>query len=176
MSWQEKLQDAGIDESSMPNMVKKAVNDLKAFQKEADKITTLLERDDLSESKRQQLEDDYDTLVESIENQEDVIEKKIDQWNKNKDGYAARGEKLAAARLAKKQAKGGATSGSTPTPQAQPPQPPQPPVQAVVINDNQGQGQNNEPTQKKSGGWGWLLLIGVVAIASLGAINLSKDE
>jgi hypothetical protein len=29
---------------------------------------------------------------------------------------------------------------------------------------------------KKSGGWGWLLLIGVVAIASLGAINLSKDE
>jgi hypothetical protein len=159
MSWQEKLQDAGIDESSMPNMVKKAVNDLKAFQKEADKITTLLERDDLSESKRQQLEDDYDTLVESIENQEDVIEKK-----------------LAAAILAKKQAKGGATSGSNPTPQAQPPQPPQPPVQAVVINDNQGQGQNNEPTQKKSGGWGWLLLIGVVAIASLGAINLSKDE
>jgi hypothetical protein len=53
MSWQEKLQDAGIDESSMPNMVKKAVNDLKAFQKEADKITTLLERDDLNESKRQ---------------------------------------------------------------------------------------------------------------------------
>jgi len=173
MSWQEKLQDAGIDESSMPNMVKKAVNDLKAFQKEADKITTLLERDDLSESKRQQLEDDYDTLVESIENQEDVIEKKIEQWNKNKDGYAARGEKLAAARLAKKQAKGGATSGSNPTPQAQPPQPPQPPanVEPILVNAEE---VKDEP--KKSGGWGWLLLIGVVAIASLGAINLSKDE
>jgi DNA gyrase/topoisomerase IV subunit A len=175
MSWQEKLQDAGIDESSMPNMVKKAVNDLKAFQKEADKITTLLERDDLNESKRQQLEDDYDTLVESIENQEEVIEKKIEQWNKNKDGYAARGEKLAAARLAKKQAKGGATSDATPTPQAQPqpPQPPQPPtsVEPIVVNAEE---VKDEP--KKSGGWGWLLLIGVVAIASLGAINLSKDE
>jgi DNA gyrase/topoisomerase IV subunit A len=173
MSWQEKLQDAGIDESSMPNMVKKAVNDLKAFQKEANRITNLLEKDDLSESKREQLEEDYDTLVESIENQEEVIEKKIEQWNKNKDGYAARGEKLAAARLAKQQAKGGATSGSNPTPQSQPPQPPQPPanVEPILVNAEE---VKDEP--KKSGGWGWLLLIGVVAIASLGAINLSKDE
>jgi hypothetical protein len=74
--------------------------------------------------------------------------------------------------LAKKQAKGGATSDATPTPQAQP-QPPQPPtsVEPIVVNAEE---VKDEP--KKSGGWGWLLLIGVVAIASLGAINLSKDE
>jgi hypothetical protein len=77
--------------------------------------------------------------------------------------------------LAKKQAKGGATSDATRTPQAQPqpPQPPQPPtsVEPIVVNAEE---VKDEP--KKSGGWGWLLLIGVVAIASLGAINLSKDE
>lgn len=170
MSWQEKLQDVGLTESNMPNMVKKAVNELKAFQKEADKITNLLERDDLSDNKREQLEEDYDNLVASIENQEDVIEKKIEQWNKNKDGYAARGEKLAAARLAKQQAKAGAQVSST---QATPPQPPQPPAVAHAISV-EAEEIKNPP--KKSSGWGWLVLIGVVAIASLGAINLSKDE
>ena len=170
MSWQEKLQDVGLNESNMPNMVKKAVNELKAFQKEADKITTLLERDDLSDNKREQLEEDYDNLVATIENQEDVIEKKIEQWNKNKDGYAARGEKLAAARLAKQQAKAGAQVSST---QATPPQPPQPPVVAQAISVDAEEIKN---PPKKSSGWGWLVLIGVVAIASLGAINLSKDE
>lgn len=170
MSWQEKLQDVGLTESNMPNMVKKAVNELKAFQKEADKITNLLERDDLSDNKREQLEEDYDNLVASIESQEDVIEKKIEQWNKNKDGYAARGEKLAAARLAKQQAKAGAQVSST---QATPPQPPQPPAVAQAISV-EAEEIKNPP--KKSSGWGWLVLIGVVAIASLGAINLSKDE
>lgn len=170
MSWQEKLKDVGLTESNMPNMVKKAVNELKAFQKEADKITNLLERDDLSDNKREQLEEDYDNLVASIENQEDVIEKKIEQWNKNKDGYAARGEKLAAARLAKQQAKAGAQVSST---QATPPQPPQPPAVAQAITV-EAEEIKNPP--KKSSGWGWLVLIGVVAIASLGAINLSKDE
>lgn len=170
MSWQEKLQDVGLTESNMPNMIKKAVNELKAFQKEADKITNLLERDDLSENKREQLEEDYDNLVASIESQEDVIEKKIEQWNKNKDGYAARGEKLAAARLAKQQAKAGAQVSST---QATPPQPPQPPAVAQAISV-EAEEIKNPP--KKSSGWGWLVLIGVVAIASLGAINLSKDE
>lgn len=170
MSWQEKLQDVGLTESNMPNMIKKAVNELKAFQKEADKITNLLERDDLSDNKREQLEEDYDNLVASIESQEDVIEKKIEQWNKNKDGYAARGEKLAAARLAKQQAKAG---GQVPSTQATPPQPPQPPVVAQAISV-EAEEIKNPP--KKSSGWGWLVLIGVVAIASLGAINLSKDE
>ena len=170
MSWQEKLQDVGLNESNMPNMIKKAVNELKAFQKEADKITNLLERDDLSDNKREQLEEDYDNLVASIESQEDVIEKKIEQWNKNKDGYAARGEKLAAARLAKQQAKAG---GQVPSTQATPPQPPQPPVVAQAISV-EAEEIKNPP--KKSSGWGWLVLIGVVAIASLGAINLSKDE
>lgn len=171
MSWQEKLGDVGLNESNMPNMIKKAVNELKAFQKEADKITTLLERDDLSDNKREQLEEDYDNLVASIENQEEVIEKKIEQWNKNKDGYAARGEKLAAARLAKQQAKAGAQVGSTQA--TPPPQPPQPPAIAQPISV-QAEEIKNPP--KKSSGWGWLVLIGVVAIASLGAINLSKDE
>jgi DNA gyrase/topoisomerase IV subunit A len=170
MSWQEKLQDVGLNESNMPNMIKKAVNELKAFQKEADKITNLLERDDLSDNKREQLEEDYDNLVASIESQEDVIEKKIEQWNKNKDGYAARGEKLAAARLAKQQAKAGAQVSST---QATPPQPPQPPAVAQAISVEAEEIKN---PSKKSSGWGWLVLIGVVAIASLGAINLSKDE
>jgi DNA gyrase/topoisomerase IV subunit A len=170
MSWQEKLQYVGLTESNMPNMIKKAVNELKAFQKEADKITNLLERDDLSDNKREQLEEDYDNLVASIESQEDVIEKKIEQWNKNKDGYAARGEKLAAARLAKQQAKAGAQVSST---QATPPQPPQPPAVAQAISV-EAEEIKNPP--KKSSGWGWLVLIGVVAIASLGAINLSKDE
>lgn len=170
MSWQEKLKDVGLNESNMPNMIKKAVNELKAFQKEADKITNLLERDDLSDNKREQLEEDYDNLVASIESQEDVIEKKIEQWNKNKDGYAARGEKLAAARLAKQQAKAG---GQVPSTQATPPQPPQPPVVAQAISV-EAEEIKNPP--KKSSGWGWLVLIGVVAIASLGAINLSKDE
>lgn len=171
MSWQEKLQDVGLNESNMPNMIKKAVNELKAFQKEADKITNLLERDDLSDNKREQLEEDYDNLVASIESQEDVIEKKIEQWNKNKDGYAARGEKLAAARLAKQQAKAGAQVSSTQV--TPPPQPPQPPAVAQAISV-EAEEIKNPP--KKSSGWGWLVLIGVVAIASLGAINLSKDE
>lgn len=172
MSWQEKLAAVGLDESNMPNMIKKAVSDLKAFQKEANKITSLLEDESLSDAKREKLEDDYDTLVESIESQEDVIEKKIDQWNKNKDGYAKRGEALKAAKLAKQQAKqeGVTTSTSQATP---PPQPPQPPTQPEVVSV---EAEEIKPTEKKGGGWGWLVLVGIVAIASLGVINISKDE
>lgn len=172
MSWQEKLAAVGLDESNMPNMIKKAVSDLKAFQKEANKITSLLEDESLSDAKREKLEDDYDTLVESIESQEDVIEKKIDQWNKNKDGYAKRGEALKAAKLAKQQAKqeGVTTSTSQATP---PPQPPQPPTQPQVVSV---EAEEIKPTEKKGGGWGWLVLVGIVAIASLGVINISKDE
>lgn len=175
MSWQQRLAEVGLDESNLPNMIKKAVNDLKAFQKEASKISTQLESDSLSDRKREELEEAYDTLVESIESQEEVIEKKIDQWEKNKDGYAARGEALKAARMAKKGQKAQGQQTST----NEPPQAPQgvtvttPPAQqepiAVVAEEI-------KPTEKKGGGWGWLVLVGVVAIASLGVINLSKNE
>jgi hypothetical protein len=174
MSWQQRLSEVGLTESTLPNMIKKAVNDLKAFQKEAAKINSQLESDSLSDRKREELEEAYDTLVESIESQEQVIEKKIDQWEKNKDGYAARGEALKAARMAKKGEK------VQSQPQAQePPQAPQgvvvttPPAQNEPISV---EAEEVKPTEKKSSGLGWLVLIGIVAIASLGAINLSKNE
>lgn len=170
MLWKENLAKVGLDESNMPKMIRRAVDELEAFQKEMDKITNLLERDDLSDNKREQLEEDYDNLEASVENQEIVIDKKIAQWSKNKDGYAIRGHKLAASRLAKQQAKRGGQVQSTQVP---PPQPPQLPAVAQPISV-QAEEMKNPP--KKSSGWGWLVLIGVVAIVSLGAINLSKDE
>jgi len=149
MAWQEQLEALGIDNSNMPNMIKKAVKDLYDFQSTLEKIEQTLQRDDLSE----------------------IVEKKIAQWEKNKDGYEARAEKLKAAAAAKRGTKVAkaqpssepipAPAGVVVTPAAPPPQPPQPAT---------------DPAPKKKGGFGWIALGLVVAVLTAGAVIINKDE
>lgn len=171
MAWQEQLEALGIDNSNMPNMIRKAVKDLYDFQNTLEKLQEQLEDDDLSERERGKIEEQVEVLEESIEEQESIVEKKIAQWEKNKDGYEARAEKLKAAAAAKrgtKVAKAQPSSEPTPapagvvvTPAAPPPQPPQPAT---------------DPAPKKKGGFGWIALGLVVAVLTAGAVIINKDE
>ena len=172
MSWQTQLEALGIDDSNMPNMIRKAIKDLYSFQSTKEKIEGLLERDDLSDNKREQYEDEVETLEASIEAQEEVIEKKIALWEKNKHVYEANTQKLKAAAQAKKGtkvAKGTPQPESEPAPapagvvvtQSVPPQPPQPAT---------------DPAPKKKGGFGWIAVGLVVAVLTAGAVIINKDE
>lgn len=170
MSWQTRLEAIGIDESNMPNMIKKAIKDLYSFQSTKEKLESLLERDDLSDNKREQYEDEVETLEESIEAQEEVIEKKIALWEKNKHIYEANTEKLRAMGKARKGIKvAKTTSEPTPAPAPEgvvvtPPAPPQPPQPAT------------DPAPKKKGGIGWIAIGLVVAVLTAGAVIINKDE
>jgi len=168
MAWQEQLEALGIDNSNMPNMIKKAVKDLQEFVSAHERISKFLERDDLSERKREEYEEQLEVLDESIEQQEVVIEKKIAQWDKNKDAYAERIQKMQKAR----ELKSGGKVASQPAP-AQASEPASAPAGVVV--------QNNEPTPtpsepKKKGGFGWIALGIVVAVLTAGAVIINKDE
>jgi len=168
MAWQEQLEALGIDNSNMPNMIKKAVKDLQEFVSAQERISKILERDDLSERKREEYEEQLEVLDESIEQQELVIEKKIAQWDKNKDSYAERIKKMQKAR----ELKSGGKVASEPTPAPTPA--PTPTPAGVVV-------QNNEPTPpvsepKKKGGFGWVALAVVVAVLTAGAVVINKNE
>lgn len=170
MSWQTQLEAIGIDDSNMPNMIRKAIKDLYSFQSTKEKLEALLERDNLSDGKREQYEEEVETLEASIEAQEEVIENKIALWEKNKHVYEANSQKLKAAAQAKKGTK---VAKATPQPASEPapapagvvvssPAPPQPPV--------------SDPAPKKKGGFGWIALGLVVAVLTAGAVILNKDE
>lgn len=172
MSWQTQLEAIGIDDSNMPNMIRKAIKDLYSFQSTKEKIEALLERDDLSDGKREQYEEEVETLEASIEAQEEVIEKKIALWEKNKHVYEANTQKLKAAAQAKKGTK---VAKGTPQPESEPASapagvvvtqsaPPQPPQPAT------------DPAPKKKGGFGWIALGLVVAVLTAGAVIINKDE
>jgi hypothetical protein len=168
MAWQEQLEALGIDNSNMPNMIKKAVKDLQEFVSAHERISKILERDDLSERKREEYEEQLEVLDESIEQQEVVIEKKIAQWDKNKDAYAERIQKMQKAR----ELKSGGKVASQPAPA--PTSEPAPAPAGVVV-------QNDEPTPtpsepKKKGGFGWIALGIVVAVLTAGAVIINKDE
>ena len=174
MAWQEQLEALGLNDSNMPNMIKKAIKDLFDFQSTLERIEQTLERDDLSEKKREELEEQAEVLEESIEQQEAIVEKKIAQWDKNKEGYEARAQKLKAAAQARKGGKVATQADPTPTPPA-PPTPPTPPVE--VITDPQGSDEpKGEEPKKKGGGFGWVALGLVVAVLTAGAVIINKDE
>lgn len=172
MSWQTQLEAIGIDDSNMPNMIRKAIKDLYSFQSTKEKIEALLERDDLSDGKREQYEEEVETLEASIEAQEEVIEKKIALWEKNKLVYEANTQKLKAAAQAKKGIK---VAKATPQPASEPAPPPAP-AGVVVSSPAPPQPPASDPAPKKKGGFGWIALALVVAVLTAGIIIINKDE
>jgi hypothetical protein len=168
MAWQEQLEALGIDNSNMPNMIKKAVKDLKEFVSAHERISKILERDDLSERKREEYEEQLEVLDESIEQQELVIEKKIAQWDKNKDSYAERIEKMHKARELKKGGKVASEPALATTSE------PATAPAGVVVQSNEPTPTPSEP--KKKAGFGWVALAVVVAVLTAGAVVINKNE
>ena len=166
MAWQEQLEALGIDNSNMPNMIKKAVKELYEYQSASERISKILDRDDLSDRKREEYEEQQEQLESAIEQQELVVEKKIAQWDRNKDAYAERIEKMQKARGMKK----GGSVAKEETTQA----PPSAPAGVEVQTPSEPTPSPVEP--KKKGGFGWIALGIVVAVLTAGAVIINKDE
>jgi uncharacterized protein (DUF3084 family) len=167
MAWQEQLEALEIDNSNMPNMIRKVVKELYEFQSASERISKILDRDDLSEAKREQYEEELEQLDEAIEQQERVIENKIALWEKNKDSYAERIKKMHEANAKKK---GGVVKTEATQQQA----PPSAPAGVEVQKPNEPTPPASEP--KKKGGFGWIALGLVVAVLTAGAVIINKDE
>jgi len=170
MAWQQKLKASGIDDSNMPNMIKKAIKDLKILENRIGQIDDTLEKGEISDIRKGELEEERDTIIESIEAQEEVISDKIDKWNRNKDMYLAKGEKMKSALAQKRNGQTKETKENKETTQTQQaPPPPQPPAEAIEV-----EAEEIKPT--KSSGIGKIGLFILLGVLSFGAYNYLKNN
>jgi len=167
MAWQQKLKASGIHDSNMPNMIKKAIKDLKILENRIVQIDDTLEKGEISDIRKGELEEERDTIIESIEAQEEVISDKIDKWNRNKDMYLAKGEKMKTALAQKRNGQTKETKQATQTQQTPPP--PQPPAEAIEV-----EAEEIKPT--KSSGIGKIGLFILLGVLSFGAYNYLKNN
>lgn len=166
MSWKQKLQELGIDNSNMPSMIKKAVRDLKTFEDRLNQIDQTLDKGNVSDIRRSELQDERETMVDSIEAQQDVISEKIDMWNRNKDMYKQKSEKMRAAMLAKKGGQTQSDSTQTATAPATAVAEPQPVVAEVIAQP-----------EKKKGSSGAKVVLGLIILGlTFGAYNYFKNN
>ena len=157
MSWNEKLKQLGFTEETAPNMVKKAIKELRGFERYLADTEKKLQSGGISERKQQDLEDEAETYRAAIEQQGEVVSRKIDIWNKNKDTYAALGHRL---KSNKKQETATATHTST-TSAA--------PSKTITISAN-------DASKKKKSGAAAVVLFLVLGVLSFGAYNYLKND
>ncbi len=158
MSWKEKLNQLGFTEETAPNMVKKAIKELRSFEKGLEITEAKLSKGGLSEKKTAELEEEAETYRSAIESQNEVVSRKIDVWDRNKEKYAELGKRLTPK---KKQ-------GSSEPPQETPPveTPAQTPMETPAATP---------PVEKKSKA-GAVALFLILGVLSFGAYNYLKND
>lgn len=166
MLWKEKLNQLGFTEETAPNMVKKAIKELRSFEKGLESVNAKLSKGGLSERRVAELEEEAETYRSAIEGQDGVICRKIEVWDKNKEKYAELGKRLSPK---KKQS-------SNEPPEITPPS--APPVE-VIVDTPPVEPQNppaNEVVVEKKSKAGTVALFLILGVLSFGAYNYLKNE
>lgn len=85
--WQKLMEKYGINQTNPPGSIKKAISTLNQLQKNLGKIDEKLNSSNLTDEKRQALQEERNEWAESIEAQEEVIEETIEKYESNKEMY-----------------------------------------------------------------------------------------
>jgi hypothetical protein len=175
--WQKLMENYGISETNPPGSIKKQISTLNQLQRNLSKIDDKLNSSDLSDTKRQQLQEERNEWADSIEAQQEVIEETIEKYEKNKDMYAEKMRAMKEAVAKKKSAESGGKQEVKDEPPAAPagvvvetPAPKVETVKAEVIEEKQ-ESKGMSTTTK-------FVLGGLFLVLSFGAYNYfaNKDE
>ncbi len=85
--WQNLMEKYGINQSNPPGSIKKQISILNQLQKNLDKIDEKLNSSNLTDEKRQALQEQREEYPDGIEAQEEVIEETIEKYESNKEMY-----------------------------------------------------------------------------------------
>ena len=171
MKYQDRLQELGLDEKKLPNSIKKSVvtlNEILFTHEDANRhLQQATEQDDIDATSS-----DIAQMEEDIEQLDDRIVEKVDDWHNNKAKYDAVAQKLRDGKLAKQ-------GVAVPMP-AQTAAPVAAPVAAQTAAPQQKVNipyvaATEVPVQKKSN-WALWLVAGIVAVITVNQVMIRVDD
>jgi hypothetical protein len=160
------LEELGLTQEELSQSLRdqiKAFNKLKKAYEDA-----LAELEEYAEEDRDELQTSLNETLAMLEDRDYELVKKLRNWFKNKDIYAKNAENLKQSR----DAKAAANSGVPPTTQAQPPTTEAPIVPPTTEAPKANDGNNDK--DGKGSSIFWWVLVGAVAIGTVGAVILKK--
>jgi DNA-binding transcriptional MerR regulator len=160
------LEELGLTQEELSQSLRdqiKAFNKLKKAYEDA-----LAELEEYVEEDRDELQTSLNETLAMLEDRDDELVKKLRNWFKNKDIYAKNAENLKQSR----DAKAAANSGVPPTTQAPPPTTEAPIVPPTTEAPKANDGNNDK--DGKGSSIFWWVLVGAVAIGTVGAVILKK--
>jgi len=164
MKYEQRLEELGVDKTMVSKGLQKKIKDFEDLLDFVDGSKKEL-NDIEDEDEKQDLEDEINRIEEDIPMIDDKLVSDINFWDRNKETQAINVQKMADAREAKKLAANGGVIPPQAQPQAQP--------QVATSEPNKA----SIPTEeKKKKDWVWWGIAGFVAVVTLGAVWMSKDE
>ena len=161
MKWKQRMSELGLTEETSSHGIRAKIKDYYSIAKTIDELNEALGDDDLSDEDKENFEADLEDLKENLVNQDRLIIKALEDYDKNKERYSK-----AAQNLKPKTKKTAEVTVNQQPAQAKPQSTPAPePVKAEVV----------EPEKKKSG-YGWLVFAVLAGVVTLGAVNVLRNR
>lgn len=183
--WQKLMEKYGINQTNPPGSIKKQISTLNQLQKNLDKIDEKLNSSDLSDAKRQQLQEERNEWADSLEAQGEVIEETIEKYESNKEMYQNKmrvmKEAVAKRKAEVKEAAAGTATKAEPKEEVKD-EPPAAPAGVVVetpkVETVKAEVIEPKPEKKGMSTGTKLILGGLFLVLSFGAYNYftNKDE
>lgn len=156
MKYQDKLNELGMNAENLSPSIQKSIATLDDIIDTYHRAKKALENA-TDEEKEEEINSDIEQMEGDIQELDERILEKIEDYDKNKEMYAERGKKMQEGRKAK--ASGTVSSQPQPQPQAQP----KPNVEVL------------EAPKKKSN-WALWLVAGIVAVITLNQVVIGTDD
>ena len=172
MKYQDRLQELGLDEKKLPSSIKKSVvslNEILFTHEDANRhLREATEQDDIDATSS-----DISQMEEDIEQLDDRIVEKIEDWHSNKAKYDAIAQKMKEGKLAKQGVV--VEKQVAPTTQVSQPQ-----VASKVVEPQQNaQIPYVEATvvpEKKKSNWALWLVAGIIAVITVNQVMIKVDD
>ena len=161
MKYQDKLNELGMTAEKLSPSIKKSISELDDIIDTYHQAKKALENA-TDEEQIEDINNDIQHMEGDIQDLDEKIVEKIEDYNKNKAFYEERGRKMQEGR----KAKSSGNVSSQPQPQAQPQ--PQPKIETPKV-------EILEAPKKKSN-WALWLVAGIVAVITLNQVVIGQDD
>ena len=166
MKWKQKLDEVGLTEQTASQGIRNKILDYNTIEDGIEELKNSIKEPTLNDDV-DSLKKDLEDLTEALESQDDVLVKAITLFDKNKEHYAKLQDNLKNKRLEK----GGKTSEkvNAPIPEIK-----QVEKQSNIAPILEPIGVSKEVPKKDN--FSWLLLAGLAAVVTFGAVNIFKNN
>jgi len=171
MKYQDKLQELGMSEKKVSPSIQKSIVTLNEIIETYHQAKKALEQA-TDEEQINDINNDIEQMEGDIEELDEAIVEKIEDYNQNKDVYAEKARRMQEGRKAK-------SSGIvSPQPQPQPQSQPQPQPQPQTQSQPQVETPKVEVLEapKKKTNWALWLVAGIVAIVTVNQVMIRNED